>query len=96
MAAQCSTRPVHCLAAPALAADDTHRAFIDSQIAANGGKSGVYVLDTGTEALLARAGWRITPSSPSKSSISFGVPTTSAFWLPKRYCALRSAECAGE
>lgn len=30
-------------------------AFIDAQIAANAGKTGVYVLDTGTEALLARA-----------------------------------------
>ncbi|MGZ9060035.1 MAG: phospholipase D-like domain-containing protein, partial [Burkholderiaceae bacterium] len=30
-------------------------AFIDAQIAANAGKSGVYVLDTGAEALLARA-----------------------------------------
>jgi putative cardiolipin synthase len=30
-------------------------AFIDAQIAAHAGKSGVYVLDTGTEALLARA-----------------------------------------
>ena len=29
--------------------------FIDAQIAANAGKSGVYVLDTGAEALLARA-----------------------------------------
>jgi len=30
-------------------------AFIDAQIAANAGKSGAYVLDTGEEALLARA-----------------------------------------
>src|SRR5918993_2586103 len=42
-------------APPVLAADGTHMAFIDSQIAANAGKSGVYVLETGTEALLARA-----------------------------------------
>ena len=39
----------------ALTADDTHMAFIDAQIAANAGKTGVYVLDTGAEALLARA-----------------------------------------
>jgi cardiolipin synthase C len=38
-----------------LAADDLHMAFIDAQIAANAGKTGVYVLDTGAEALLARA-----------------------------------------
>lgn len=37
------------------AADDASMGFIDAQIAANAGKSGVYVLDTGTEALLARA-----------------------------------------
>ena len=42
-------------ASTALAANDAHMAFIDAQIAANAGKSGVYVLDTGTEALLARA-----------------------------------------
>ena len=41
--------------APVRAANDAHMAFIDSQIAANTGKTGVYVLDTGTEALLARA-----------------------------------------
>src|ERR671912_868538 len=43
------------LAPPVLAADGAHMAFIDSQIVANAGKSGVYVLETGTEALLARA-----------------------------------------
>ena len=42
-------------ASTALAANDVHMAFIDAQIAANSGKSGVYVLDTGAEALLARA-----------------------------------------
>ena len=35
--------------------DDAPMAFIDAQIAANAGKSGIYVLDTGEEALLARA-----------------------------------------
>lgn len=40
-------------AAPATS--DAPMAFIDSQIAANTGKSGSYVLDTGEEALLARA-----------------------------------------
>jgi putative cardiolipin synthase len=42
-------------APPARAADDGAMAFIDAQIAANAGKTGVYVLDTGVEALLARA-----------------------------------------
>ena len=40
-------------AAPA--ADESPAEFIDAQIAANAGKSGAYVLDTGAEALLARA-----------------------------------------
>jgi len=39
----------------ALAANSAPMAFIDAQIAAHAGKSGVYVLDTGTEALVARA-----------------------------------------
>ncbi|MEO8006331.1 MAG: phospholipase D family protein [Betaproteobacteria bacterium] len=43
-------------AAIAGAAADSHMAFIDSQIGAHVGKTGVYVLDTGEEALLAR-GW---------------------------------------
>lgn len=37
------------------AASDAPLAFIDVQIAANAGKSGAYVLDTGDEALMARA-----------------------------------------
>ena len=43
-------------AAPAApVASDAHLSFIDARIAANSGKTGVYVLDTGAEALLARA-----------------------------------------
>jgi cardiolipin synthase C len=43
-------------AAPAApAAEASPMAFVDTQIAANAGKTGVYVLETGTEALLARA-----------------------------------------
>src|SRR5574340_402728 len=40
---------------PGRAAPDLHMDFVDSQIAAHEGQSGVYVLDTGMEALLARA-----------------------------------------
>ena len=36
-------------------ASDEYMAFIDAQLAANAGKSGAYVLDSGEEALLARA-----------------------------------------
>jgi putative cardiolipin synthase len=42
-------------ASAALAAEDAHMAFIDAHIEANAGRTGVYVLDTGAEALLARA-----------------------------------------
>ncbi len=42
-------------ASTALSVDDAPMAFIDAQIAANAGKTGIYVLDTGAEALLARA-----------------------------------------
>jgi putative cardiolipin synthase len=43
-------------ASAALASDtDPHMAYIDAQIGAHAGKTGVYVLDTGEEALLARA-----------------------------------------
>ena len=41
--------------APAAPAGDAPMALIDAQIAANLGKTGAYVLDTGEEALLARA-----------------------------------------
>jgi cardiolipin synthase C len=44
-----------CWAPATLAANDGPSEFIDAQIAAHAGKTGVYVLDTGAEALLARA-----------------------------------------
>jgi putative cardiolipin synthase len=51
--------------APAsLAAGDSHTEFIDAQMAANAGKTGVYVLDTGAEALLARA-WLVEHAKQS-------------------------------
>jgi cardiolipin synthase C len=49
-------------AAPA--ATDTPSEFIDAQIAAHAGKTGVYVLDTGAEALLARA-WLVDQATQS-------------------------------
>jgi cardiolipin synthase C len=51
--------------APAsLAATDGHTEFIDAQMSANAGKTGVYVLDTGAEALLARA-WLVEHAKQS-------------------------------
>jgi putative cardiolipin synthase len=40
---------------PVVAADDAARGFVEGQIAAHAGQSGVYVLERGEEALLARA-----------------------------------------
>jgi cardiolipin synthase C len=51
-------------ASAALAAADRPQEFIDAQIAANAGKTGVYVLDTGAEALLARA-WLVDQAQQS-------------------------------
>lgn len=48
----------------ARAAGDRPTDFIDIQIAANAGKTGVYVLDTGAEALLARA-WLVEQAKRS-------------------------------
>jgi len=45
----------HCFPLQAVAADDAPMDYIEAQIAAHPGQSGVYVLDTGMEALLARA-----------------------------------------
>ncbi len=53
-----------CWSATALAASERHIEFIDAQIAANAGKTGVYVLDTGVEALLARA-WLVENAKQS-------------------------------
>ncbi|MBI3897320.1 MAG: phospholipase D family protein [Gammaproteobacteria bacterium] len=43
------------LPVPTRAASDTPMAFVDNQIAAHAGQSGIYILDTGAQALLARA-----------------------------------------
>jgi putative cardiolipin synthase len=46
---------------PAAQADEGPRVLVEREIAANAGKTGVYVLDTGVEALLARA-WLVEQS----------------------------------
>jgi putative cardiolipin synthase len=50
--------------ASAQAAPEDARAYVQAQIAANAGRSGVYVLDTGVEALLARA-WLVEQARQS-------------------------------
>jgi putative cardiolipin synthase len=53
--ALCTLSALGAAGAPAAPAEAGAMAFVDSHIAANAGKTGIYVLETGTEALLARA-----------------------------------------
>ena len=81
-------------ASAALAAADGPREFIDAQIAANAGKSGVYVLDTGAEALLARA-WLVDQAQQSIEVQYFIWSTDNIGILPQRRCCARpTAACA--
>ena len=77
-------------APPALAANDAHMAFIDSQIAANAGKSGVYVLDTGTEALLARA-W-LADHAQESIDVQYFIWSTDNIGILAAEALLRAAE----
>ena len=69
-------------------------AFIDTQIAAHPGQTGAYVLDTGEEALLARA-WLADHAQRSDRGAVLHLEhaTTSASWPPRRCCAPPSAAC---
>ena len=77
-------------ASPVRAADDVHMAFIDSQIAANAGKSGVYVLDTGTEALLARA-W-LAENAKESVAVQYFIWSTDNIGILAAEALLRAAE----
>ncbi len=77
-------------AAPVLAADDVHMAFIDSQMAANAGKSGVYILDTGTEALLARA-W-LAEHAKESVTVQYFIWSTDNIGILAAEALLRAAE----
>ncbi len=65
-------------------------AFIDSQIAANAGKSGVYVLDTGTEALLARA-W-LADHAKESVEVQYFIWSTDNIGILAAEALLRAAE----
>ncbi|HVE90269.1 MAG TPA: phospholipase D family protein [Burkholderiaceae bacterium] len=65
-------------------------AFIDSQIAANAGKSGVYVLDTGTEALLARA-W-LADHAQQSIDVQYFIWSTDNIGILAAEALLRAAE----
>src|SRR5678815_5385856 len=77
-------------APPVLAADDVHMAFIDSHISANAGKSGVYVLDTGTEALLARA-W-LAEHAKESVAVQYFIWSTDNIGILAAEALLRAAE----
>ena len=79
-----------CVVAPVRGAGDAHMAFIDSQIAANLGKTGVYVLDTGTEALLARA-W-LADHAKESVDVQYFIWSTDNIGILAAEALLRAAE----
>jgi len=77
-------------ASNALAADNTAMPFINAQIAANAGKSGVYVLDTGTEALLARA-W-LAENAGESIDVQYFIWSTDNIGILAAEALLRAAD----
>jgi len=74
----------------AVAADDAPMDFIDAQIAAHPGQSGVYVLDTGTEALLARA-W-LADHARASIEVQYFIWSTDNIGILASEALLRAAE----
>ena len=76
--------------AAALAASESADDFIDAQIVANAGKSGVYVLDTGAEALLARA-W-LAEHARESIEVQYFIWSTDNIGILAAEALLRAAE----
>jgi len=74
----------------ALAAKDAPLAFIDAQIAAHAGKSVVYVLETGEEALLARA-W-LADHARESIDVQYFIWSTDNIGILAAEALLRAAE----
>ena len=74
----------------AFAASATSWKPIDAQIAANTGKSGVYVLDTGSEALLARA-W-LAENAQKSIEVKYFIWSTDNIGILAAEALLRAAE----
>lgn len=74
----------------ALGANDTPMALIDAQITSNPGKSGVYILDTGTEALLTRA-W-LADNARKKIDIQYFIWSTDNIGILAAEALLRAAQ----
>ena len=78
------------LAAAALASTDSTRAFIDAEITAHAGKTGVHVLDTGAEALLARA-WLVEQAQRS-IDVQYFIWSTDNIGILAAEALLRAAD----
>jgi putative cardiolipin synthase len=78
------------LASPANAAGDAAMAFIDAQIAANAGRTGVYVLDSGGDALLARA-W-LADHAKESIEVQYFIWSTDNIGILAAEALLRAAE----
>ncbi len=74
----------------AQAGADTPMAFVDTQIAARAGQSGVHVLDTGTEALLTRA-WLVDHAQHS-IEVQYFIWSTDNIGILAAEALLRAAE----
>jgi putative cardiolipin synthase len=72
------------------AAGEAPMAFIDAQIAANAGKSGAYVLETGEEALLARA-WLVDQAKKS-IEVQYFIWSTDNIGILAAEALLRAAD----
>src|SRR4051812_48061094 len=72
------------------ATPDAHMAFVDQQIAAHAGQSGAYVLDTGTEALLARA-WLVEHAQRS-IEVQYFIWSTDNIGILAAEALLRAAD----
>jgi len=79
-----------CWAPAALAVSEGAREFIDAQLAAHAGKTGVYVLDTGAEALLARA-WLVEHAEQS-IEVQYFIWSTDNIGILAAEALLRAAD----
>jgi cardiolipin synthase C len=74
----------------AAAGGNAHMAFIDAQIAANAGRTGAYVLDTGEEALLAR-GW-LADHAEASIDVQYFIWSTDNIGILAAEALLRAAD----
>ncbi len=77
-------------ASPALAQDESPMAFIDTHIAAHAGQTGVYVLDTGEDALRARA-WLVDHAEKT-IDVQYFIWSTDNIGILAAEALLRAAE----